>query len=88
MDHVSDERKFREVAPSAPHIFSYVNANPALAGLGLHFEYGLVDPASARAVVKFSCQHCASCEHAVVWVSAITQLDGSWVLTHAIGSLS
>lgn len=87
MEHVPDEREFREVAPAARDIFSYVTTNPELAKLALAFEYGLVDVASHRAVAKFACRHCDACDHAVVWVSALTQLDGSWVLSHAIGSM-
>ena len=37
MEHVSDEREFRELAPAAAQIFSYVSANPQVAKLALGF---------------------------------------------------
>lgn len=87
MEHVLRRDDFWEAAPAAPQIFSYVASEPVLRQLSLEFEYGLVDRSSSRAVAKFSCADCASCHSAVVWVSALTQLDGTWILTHAIGSM-
>jgi len=87
MRHVSDRQSFWDVAPAAPNIFSYVQAHPQLRTFTLEFEYAMVDEASARAVVKFTCDNCPECQEAVVWVSALTQLDGSWAISHHIGSI-
>lgn len=84
MEHLRDKHEFSEAASAAPHIFSYVARTPVLATLPLEFEYGLIDRTSGRAVAKFSCA--TGTGHAVFWVSAITQLDGSWRLNHTVGS--
>ena len=87
MEHVARKDDFWEAAPAAPQIFAYVRREPALRTLHLEFEYGLVDRSSSRAVAKFCCINCASCQSGVVWVSALTRLDGTWALTHAVGSM-
>ena len=86
MEHVGNRQHFCEAAPSADRIFAYVANNAALRGLSLEFEYGMIERASSRAVAKFSCQNCATCSHTVVWVTATSQLDGRWLLTHAIST--
>lgn len=88
MEHVSDKQQFCVVAPAAQSIFSYVAGAPALRKMKLEFEYAMIDEPSGRAVAKFSCVNCTDCMQAVVWVSALTQLDGSWSITHSIGSIS
>lgn len=88
MEHVSDKQRFWDLAPSAPAIFSYVQSTPGLRDHRLEFEYAMIDEPSSRAVAKFNCLSCTRCRQAVVWVSAITQLDGSWVITHSIGSMT
>lgn len=85
MEHVWDKHHFCEVAPSAPHIFSYLKSNPALRTLHLEFEYGLIDKSSRRGVAKFACRDGARSPFEVVWVSASTKLDGGWVVSHATG---
>lgn len=87
MEHVLRKDDFWEAAPAASQIFSYILKEPTLRQLSLEFEYGLVDRSSSRAVAKFSCANCASCQSGVVWVSALTRLDGTWALTHAVGSM-
>jgi len=81
MEHVGNKDRFWDVAPAAERIFGHVRRDPALSGMGLDFDYGLVDAPSSRAVAKFSCP-CSG--HPVVWVTAATQLDGSWEVTHSL----
>ena len=85
MNTVSNKELFWERAPAAPSIFAYTMSHPALAKLALEFEYGMIDEPSDRAVVKFSWPNCPMCKHVVVWVSALTRMDGTWNLTHSFG---
>lgn len=87
MEHVSDKDRFWELAPAAATIFSYIKADPGLRKRRLEFEYAMVDQPSSRAVAKFACINCADCQHASIWVSAITQLDGNWVISHSVSSM-
>ncbi|HWI82683.1 hypothetical protein [Ramlibacter sp.] len=84
MEHVATKDRFWDLAPAADKIFCHVQRHPQLSTLGLDFDYGLVDAPSARAVAKFSCTSCGAATHAVVWVTAATQLDGSWQITHSL----
>lgn len=86
MEHVWDKHHFCELARSAPHIFSYLKSHPALRGLQLEFEYGLIDRGSNRGVVKFSHRGGRGSPFAAIWVSAATQLDGTWIVSHALGA--
>lgn len=81
MEHVADKEQFWDLAPAAERIFGHVHGDPELSSLALDFSYGLIDGPSSRAVVKFSSNSSA---HAVVWVTAATQLDGSWQITHSL----
>lgn len=85
MEHVANRDHFSDVAEAAPSIFSYVSAHPLLGRQGLEFEYGMVDQQSTRAVAKFSCVSCPGYQKSVIWVTAATQLDGSWVVSHSVG---
>jgi hypothetical protein len=87
MEHVAQQEAFWEVAPSAAQIFAYIATAPQLAGHPLEFDYGLIDRASNRAVAKFRCLNCATCRDGTVWVSALTRLDGTWVVTHTLGAM-
>lgn len=87
MEHVAHLERFSSLALAAPSIFAYIKAHLLLRRHALEFEYGMVDQHSARAVAKFSCRGCTVCHKSVVWVTAITQLDGSWVIRHSIGSM-
>lgn len=87
MEHVAHLERFSSLASAAPSIFSYVKTSPVLRRHKLDFEYGMVDQQSARAIAKFTCRGCAVCRNAVVWVTAMTQLNGSWVISHCIGSM-
>lgn len=87
MEHVSNLNSFSERAPGAPSILSYVKTQAALRRHALEFEYGMLDSQSARAVAKFSCVNCPTCRKATVWVSARTQLDGTWQVSHSVGSI-
>lgn len=84
MEHVPSQDQFIEVAPAAASIFSYIRINPALRRYRLDFEYAMVDRPSSRAVVKFACVNCPECQKANIWISAMTQADGTWSLTHTI----
>ena len=84
MEHVSNVERFMELAPAAGSIFSYMRSNPGLRRIMLDFEYGMIDRPSQRAVVKASCARAANCNPAVVWISALTELDGSWAISHSI----
>jgi len=84
MEHVRTEDRFWDVAPAAERIFGHVKNHPELSPLPLEFDYGLIDAPSARAVAKFfGSSPCRDC-HAVVWVTAATQMDGSWRVTHSL----
>jgi len=87
MEHVWDKHHFCELARAAPQIFGYLKAHPVLRELRLQFEYGLVDKAGHRGVAKFSRGDGRGSPFAAVWVSAATAVDGSWVVTHAIGGM-
>ena len=85
MEYVADVERFMNVAPAASSIFSYMKSDPDLRDISLSFVYGMIDGQSHRAVVKTSCRCCASnCPPAVVWISALTRLDGSWETSHSI----
>jgi hypothetical protein len=81
MEHVANRDQFWDLAPAAERIFGHVQRHPELSSMELDFNYGLVDGPSARAVAKFSS---SSSAHAVVWVTAATQLDGSWRISHSL----
>ena len=81
MEHVPSKDQFWNLAPAAERIFGHVERHPELKRMELDFDYGLIDAPSSRAVAKFSC---ASAAHAVVWVTAATQLDGSWEISHSL----
>lgn len=81
MEHVPSKDQFWNLAPAAERIFGHVERDPELSCMELDFDYGLIDSPSSRAVAKFSCAHAA---HATVWVTAATQLDGSWQITHSL----
>lgn len=85
MEHVPSKDRFWDVAPAAERIFGHVQSHPELSAMRLDFDYGLVDAPSSRAVAKFSCP-AASCQpcQAVVWVTAATQMDGSWRISHSL----
>lgn len=84
MEHVASKNQFWDVAPAAERIFVHVKSHPELSAMTLDFDYGLVDAPSSRAVVKFSCSStCKPCQ-AIVWVTAATQMDGSWQVTHSL----
>jgi Mrp family chromosome partitioning ATPase len=82
MEHVPSKDRFWTVAPAADRIFVHVRNDPDLSDIELDFDYGLVDSPSSRAVAKFS--GASRSGHAVVWVTAATQLDGNWVVTHSL----
>jgi hypothetical protein len=84
MEHVATKDRFWNVAPAADRIFVHVRNHPALSDMELDFDYGLVDAPSSRAVAKFSSPSPHGAGHAVVWVTAATQLDGNWVVTHSL----
>lgn len=81
MEHIATRDQFWDLAPAAERIFGHVTRDPQLSGLALAFDYGLIDGPSSRAVAKFSC---ACSARAVVWVTAATQLDGTWRITHSV----
>jgi hypothetical protein len=81
MEHIPTQDQFWDLAPAAERIFGHVERDPRLSGMELAFDYGLIDGPSSRAVAKFSCHHV---QHAVVWVTATTQLDGTWQITHSL----
>jgi len=84
MEHVLNKDRFWDVAPAAERIFGHVKSHPELSEMALAFDYALVDAPSSRAVAKFSCSSlCRTC-HANVWVTAATQMDGSWQVTHLL----
>lgn len=84
MEHVPSKNRFWDVAPAAERIFGHVKSHPELSAMSLDFDYGLVDAPSSRAVAKFSCAStCKPCQ-AIVWVTAATQMDGSWQITHSL----
>lgn len=83
MEHVPSKDQFWSVAPAADRIFVHVKNDPTLSDLALDFDYGLVDSPSNRAVAKFS-GAAPGAAHAVVWVTAATQMDGNWVVTHSL----
>ncbi len=82
MEHVPSKDRFWDVAPAADRIFGHVERHPELSEMPLAFDYGLVDAPSSRAVAKFSCSTHPG--PAVVWVTAATQMDGSWRVTHSL----
>ena len=84
MEHVSSRERFIELAPASSNVFTYMRSNPSLRGMPLEFVYAMIDKSSHRAVVKTSC-HCApgNCPPCVVWISALTNLDGSWAISHS-----
>ena len=84
MEHVPTVDKFWSVAPAADRIFVHVRNHPALSEMELDFDYGLVDGPSSRAVAKFSAATPHGSGHAIVWVTAATQPDGNWVITHSL----
>jgi len=85
MEHVPSKNRFWDVAPAAERIFGHVKSHPELSAMTLDFDYGLVDAPSRRAVAKFSCSAtCKQCQEAIVWVTAATQMDGSWQITHSL----
>lgn len=81
MEHVPSKDQFWNLAPAAERIFGHVERDPELRSMELDFDYGLIDAPSSRAVAKFSAANAA---HATVWVTAATQLDGSWCITHSL----
>ena len=84
MEHVASQNQFWDVAPAADRIFVHIRSDPALSELPLDFDYALVDAPSSRAVAKFSCGSTRGCAPAVVWVTAATQSDGDWVISHCL----
>jgi hypothetical protein len=88
MQHLPDRKSFTALAPAASLVFSYADSLGELEHFPLEFEYAMIDQASARAVAKFACTNCVSCRQATVWVSALTQMDGTWAISHTIGSIS
>lgn len=84
MEHVPSKDRFWDVAPAAERIFGHVKSHPELSAMSLGFDYGMVDAPSSRAVAKFSCAStCKPCQ-AIVWVTAATQMDGSWQISHSL----
>lgn len=82
MEHVATQDRFWNLAPAADRIFSYVQSDPTLCTMPFDFDYGLVDAPSSRAVAKFSCAGRSG--PAVVWVTAATQINGSWLMSHSL----
>jgi hypothetical protein len=52
--------------------------------MAFDFDYAMVDAPSSRAVAKFSCAAVRGSAPAVVWVTAATQPDGNWVISHSL----
>lgn len=84
MEHVATRDRFWNLAPAADRIFNYVQNDPSLRGMPFDFDYGLVDGPSSRAVAKFSCAGSTGSRPAVVWVTAATQANGSWLMSHSL----
>jgi hypothetical protein len=85
MEHISTRDRFVELAPAASNIFSYMRSNLSLHRMPLEFVYAMIDKPSHRAVVKTSC-NCGpgNCPPSVVWISALTDLDGGWAISHSV----
>jgi hypothetical protein len=81
MEHIPTQDQFWDLAPAAERIFGHVERDPGLSTMALAFDYGMIDGPSSRAVAKFSCRRV---DHAVVWVTATTRLDGTWQITHSL----